>query len=180
MSPARSNASSSRRTRPRPRSGGTCRAPRTAPLSGRDKLLGRMPDQGKATMLGRFTTRRVAAPPITAPEPESAPSTMPLEPAEPVVETPAAQANALLSEKLLDAKVRLHRRLIEEINLPALEKMPQEEVRRQVHALVSQYIVAERLALNARELEDFVTEILDEMMGLGTIEPLLKDPTVND
>jgi pilus assembly protein CpaF len=139
-----------------------------------------MPDQGKATMLGRFTTRRVAAPAITGPEPESAPSSVALEPIEPVTETPAATLSALLSEKLLDAKVRLHRRLIEEINLPALEKMPQEEVRRQVHALVSQYIVAERLALNARELEDFVTEILDEMMGLGPIEPLLKDATVND
>ena len=131
-------------------------------------------------MLGRFTTRRVAAPALAGPEPESAPSTVTLEPIEPVIETPAATLNALLSEKLLDAKVRLHRRLIEEINLPALEKMPQEEVRRQVHGLVSQYIVAERLALNARELEDFVTEILDEMMGLGPIEPLLKDPTVND
>jgi pilus assembly protein CpaF len=139
-----------------------------------------MPDQGKATMLGRFTTRRVAAPAITGPEPESAPSSVALEPIEPLPETPAATLSALLSEKLLDAKVRLHRRLIEEINLPALEKMPQEEVRRQVHALVSQYIVAERLALNARELEDFVTEILDEMMGLGPIEPLLKDATVND
>ena len=131
-------------------------------------------------MLGRFTTRRVAAPALAGPEPESAPSTVTLEPIEPVIETPAATLNALLSEKLLDAKVRLHRRLIEEINLPALEKMPQEEVRRQVHGLVSQYIVAERLALNARELEDFVTEILDEMMGLGPIEPLLKDPTIND
>jgi pilus assembly protein CpaF len=139
-----------------------------------------MPDQGKATMLGRFTTRRVAAPALAGPEPESVPSSVPLEPIEPVVETPAAPLNALLSEKLLDAKVRLHRRLIEEINLPALEKMPQEEVRRQVHGLVSQYVVAERLALNARELEDFVTEILDEMMGLGPIEPLLKDPTVAD
>src|ERR1700719_4125601 len=58
--------------------------------------------------------------------------------------------------------------------------MTEGEVRRQIHAMVSQYAMAERLALNAQELEDFVTEILDEMMGLGPIEPLLKDPTVND
>jgi pilus assembly protein CpaF len=136
-------------------------------------------EEGKTTMLGRFTSRRVVAPALAGPEPESAPSSVVLEPSEPVIEAPAP-LNALLSEKLLDAKVRLHRRLIEEINLPALEKMPQEEVRRQVHGLVSQYVVAERLALNARELEDFVTEILDEMMGLGPIEPLLKDPAIND
>jgi pilus assembly protein CpaF len=53
-------------------------------------------------------------------------------------------------------------------------------VRRQIAALVSQYVLAERIALNAQELEDFVDEIIDEMTGLGPIEPLLKDPSVND
>jgi len=85
-----------------------------------------------------------------------------------------------LRDKLLDAKVRLHRRLIEEINLSAIEKVSEGEVRRQISALVSQYVLAERIALNAQELEDFVDEIIDEMTGLGPIEPLLKDPSVND
>ena len=44
----------------------------------------------------------------------------------------------------------------------------------------SQYVLVERLALNTQELNDFVSEILDEMTGLGPLEPLLKDPTVND
>jgi pilus assembly protein CpaF len=92
----------------------------------------------------------------------------------------AARAHPLLREKLLDAKVRLHHRLIEEINLSALEKMPEEQIRQHVFDLVSKYIVAERLVLNSQELDDFVTEILDEMTGLGSIEPLLKDPTVGD
>jgi pilus assembly protein CpaF len=134
-------------------------------------------------MLGRFTSRRAAVPePVAPPEPQVA---LPPEaaPALAVAEPPAevvAPVNPLLSEKLLDAKVRLHRRLIEEINLSVLEKMPDEEVRRHVHGLVSQYTLAERLALNTQELEDFVAEILDEMTGLGPIEPLLKDPMVND
>src|ERR1043166_8121773 len=134
-------------------------------------------------MLGRFTSRRavVPEPPVAPPEspvalpPEAAPALAVAEPPEVV-----APVNPLLSEKLLDAKVRLHRRLIEEINLSVLEKMPDDEVRRHVHTLVSQYTLAERLALNAQELEDFVGEILDEMTGLGPIEPLLKDPMVND
>ena len=134
-------------------------------------------------MLGRFTSRRAAVPePVAAPEPpmalppEAAPA---LAAAEPPAEA-VAPVNPLLSEKLLDAKVRLHRRLIEEVNLSVLEKMPGEEVRRHVHGLVSQYTLAERLALNTQELEDFVAEILDEMTGLGPIEPLLKDRMVND
>src|SRR5262252_5134122 len=92
----------------------------------------------------------------------------------------AANPNPLLTDKFLDAKVRLHRRLIEEINLSALEKLPEDAMRRHVVQLVSQYIISERLALNAQELADFVSEILDEMVGLGPLEPLLKDPTIND
>ena len=84
------------------------------------------------------------------------------------------------SDKLLDAKVRLHRRLIEEINLSALEKLPEAEIREHVLKLVSQYILVERLALNTKELNEFVSEIFDEMTGLGPLEPLLKDPTIND
>jgi pilus assembly protein CpaF len=134
-------------------------------------------------MLGRFTTRKVAdseLPPVVAEaEPLSFLSELPAI-ASPETAPDTANANPLLSAKLLDAKVRLHRRLIEEINLDALAKLPEDVMRRQIHGLVSQYTLAERLPLNAQELDDFVMEILDEMTGLGPIEPLLKDPTVND
>ena len=150
-------------------------------------------------MAGRFTARRVATtdlPALDAPvsalesvawtvlpeaptepapaEPVPAPSLAPSPPSQPPAASP------LQSEKLLDAKVRLHRRLIEEINLSALEKLPEEEIRRHVQGLVSQYVLVERLALNAQELNNFVSEILDEMTGLGPLEPLLKDPSISD
>jgi len=135
--------------------------------------------------MARFTTRR-AVPDL--PPPDEQPSnlegvswTVFPEP-EPVKERVVAPepANPLLSDKLLDAKVRLHRRLIEEINLSALEKLPEDEMRQHIQQLVTQYIVVERLALNANELNEFVSEILDEMTGLGPLEPLLKDPTISD
>src|SRR3954469_10226082 len=136
-------------------------------------------------MAGRFTARRVVTPDMSAIE-EASPA-----PLESVAWTvlPETQAdpsaapqssNPLLSDKLLDAKVRLHRRLIEEINLSALEKLPEEEIRRHVQQLVAQYVMVERLALNAQELNDFVAEILDEMTGLGPLEPLLKDGSISD
>jgi pilus assembly protein CpaF len=100
--------------------------------------------------------------------------------ASPVSPATLAAPNPLLTDQLLDAKVRLHRRLIEETNLSALEKLPEDEMRKHVLALVTQYIMTERLALNAQELTDFVGEILDEMIGLGPLEPLLKDPSIND
>jgi pilus assembly protein CpaF len=86
----------------------------------------------------------------------------------------------LQDPRFLDAKVRLHRRLIEEMNLTAVEKIPEKEMRRQVHALVSEYVLQERLPLNTDELGKFAEEVFDEMTGLGPIEPLLKDPTVAD
>jgi pilus assembly protein CpaF len=132
-------------------------------------------------MIGRFTARRRPDPEPLADEPASgalAGVSWAVTP-EPVNE-PAPAANPLLSEKLLDAKVRLHRRLIEEINLAALEKLSEEESRQHIQQLVTQYILVERLALNAQELNDFVSEIVDEMTGLGPLEPLLKDPTISD
>src|SRR4029079_10525017 len=135
-------------------------------------------------MVGRFTARRVAAPEPMAVTDEPAPamegvawSVFPeAAAAEPVLQA----SNPLLTDKLLDAKVRLHRRLIEEINLSALEKLPEEEMRGHIKQLVAQYVMVERLALNAHELNDFVTEILDEMTGLGPLEPLLKDGSISD
>ena len=136
-------------------------------------------------MAGRFTMRRVAAPEIVPAAEESVLEQVPWTVLPEVAAEPAAPAapatdNPLLTDKLLDAKVRLHRRLIEETNLSALEKLPEEEIRGHVQQLVSQYVLVERLALNTQELNDFVSEILDEMTGLGPLKPLLKDETVND
>ena len=133
-------------------------------------------------MVGRFTARRAVAPePVVVEQPAGGLegvswTVFPDASTEPV----AAPANPLHTDKLLDAKVRLHRRLIEEVNLSALEKLSEEDIRKHVQQLVTQYILVERLALNAEELNDFVSEILDEMTGLGPLEPLLKDPSIAD
>jgi pilus assembly protein CpaF len=81
---------------------------------------------------------------------------------------------------LLDEKLKLHGRIIDEFNLALLEKLSPEEMRRQVKAYVANYVRAERISLNQKELEEFTTEVLAEMTGFGPIEPLLKDPTIND
>ena len=139
-------------------------------------------------MSSRFSLRRA---PVLASAPETPPETAPVavqstllvptsQPAEPKEKAPPASDNPLLSDKFLDAKVRLHRKLIEEINLSALEKLPEDEMRAHIQQLVTQYIVTERLALNTHELNAFVAEILDEMTGLGPLEPLLKDPSISD
>src|SRR5215216_4578510 len=134
-------------------------------------------------MAGRFTTRRPGSEPLAAAEEPSAALegvSWTVFPEAADAGLPAPNTNPLLSNKLLDAKVRLHRRLIEEINLQALERLTEHEIRAHVQQLVSQYILVERLALNEQELNDFVSEILDEMTGLGPLEPLLKDASISD
>ena len=96
-----------------------------------------------------------------------------------VVDTEYENAE-LLKPKFIDAKVRLHRKLIDELNLSAIEKLSKEELHKQIFDLVTNYILSEKLALNSNELVNFVDEIIDELVGLGPIEPLLKDPSVTD
>ena len=136
-------------------------------------------------MMGRFSALRAARTPPPEPvavlvstnepggtEPASVP-------APPAVQTPASSPT-LLRQSLLDAKVRLHHQLIEELDLAAMEKLQVDQVRPQIHEIVTQFTIRERLALTAQELVEFVSEIIDEMVGLGPLEPLLKDPTVSD
>src|SRR5689334_8836753 len=101
---------------------------------------------------------------------------------------PAAPDNAetvykeLIEDRpaLLDEKLKLHARIIDEFNLTVLEKLPRAELVKQVNAYVANYVRTEKISLNQRELDIFSEEIVDEMTGYGPIEPLLKDPTVTD
>ena len=58
--------------------------------------------------------------------------------------------------------------------------MPREDLVKEVRAYVGEYVRTEKIPLNQRELQAFAEEVVDEMIGFGPIEPLLKDPTIND
>jgi pilus assembly protein CpaF len=81
---------------------------------------------------------------------------------------------------LLDEKVKLHAKIIDEFNLAVLERMPREELVRELRVYVGEHVRTERITLNQRELQAFVEDLVDEMIGFGPIEPLLKDPTITD
>src|SRR5260370_18481697 len=81
---------------------------------------------------------------------------------------------------LLDEKVKIHARIIDEFNLALLERMPREELVRELRVYVGEHVRTERIPLNQRELQAFVEDLVDEMIGFGPIEPLLKDPTVTE
>jgi pilus assembly protein CpaF len=81
---------------------------------------------------------------------------------------------------LLDDKVKIHAKIIDEFNLAVLERMPREEQVKEIRIYVADYVRAEKIPLNQREMQAFVEDLVDEMIGFGPIEPLLKDPTITD
>src|SRR5437764_220096 len=79
-----------------------------------------------------------------------------------------------------DLKVELHQRLIGIINLPALEQMSRAQIEDEVGDIVVEELAKQKHALNHAERKQLVSDVLDELLGLGPLEPLLKDPTITD
>ncbi len=79
-----------------------------------------------------------------------------------------------------DLKGRLHRQVIEALDLSVVAKLDQELLKAELSNLVEKFLEQEPVPLNAKEREQLITEIQWEVMGLGPLEPLLQDPTVND
>ena len=83
-------------------------------------------------------------------------------------------------DKHTDLKVELHQRLLDLINLQALEQMSREQIQDEVGDIVSEELAKQNHALNHAERKQLVGDVLDELLGLGPLEPLLKDPTITD
>jgi pilus assembly protein CpaF len=79
-----------------------------------------------------------------------------------------------------ELKFTLHRKLLDRINLEALSSMAGERVRAEIRAAVAKLVEEERTPLSLVEKDRVIEEILDEVFGLGPLEPLLQDPTVSD
>lgn len=77
-------------------------------------------------------------------------------------------------------KGRIHRQVMEQMNLRILDQLPIEQVRQQIGNLVREMLVKEDLPLNQTERDQISQEVQDEILGYGPIEPLLRDPTVSD
>ena len=78
-----------------------------------------------------------------------------------------------------ELKFTLHRKLLDRINLEALSSMAGERVRAEIRAAVAKLVEEEKTPLSLVEKDRVIEEILDEVFGLGPLEPLLQDPTVS-
>jgi pilus assembly protein CpaF len=84
------------------------------------------------------------------------------------------------TDDYLSLKVDLHRHLVDRFNLASLEQANSEQMRDDIRPVVREYIRASNIALNATEIDNLVSDTADEMLGLGPLEPLLKDDSIAD
>src|ERR1700722_13179587 len=77
-------------------------------------------------------------------------------------------------------KAAIHRKLIQKLNLDRLTEVNRDDVRREVTQILEALVVGESTPMNLQERERLATEVLDEVFGLGPLEPLLADPTISD
>ena len=81
---------------------------------------------------------------------------------------------------LPDIKARIHRKLLSRLNLANLDAVSREEAAAAIREVIQELLSWENIALNVEERDRLGEEILDEIFGLGPLEPLMKDPEVSD
>src|ERR1700722_12627124 len=79
-----------------------------------------------------------------------------------------------------ELKFTIHRKLLDRINLEALSSLAGERARSEIRIAVAKLVDEERTPLSLAEKERVIEEVLDEVFGLGPLEPLLRDPTISD
>ncbi|WP_171209504.1 MULTISPECIES: CpaF family protein [unclassified Ruegeria] len=83
-------------------------------------------------------------------------------------------------ERLGEIKLELHRELLENLNLAALENAAESDLRAEISAIASEVLESRNIILNREDRTQLNKELYDEVTGLGPLETLLQDETVND
>jgi pilus assembly protein CpaF len=84
------------------------------------------------------------------------------------------------SNELQDIKARVHRKLINKLDLSKLENANPADVQNDVKLVIGRILDEENVPLSGLERENVQTDVLNELFGLGPLEPLLADRTISD
>jgi len=84
------------------------------------------------------------------------------------------------SDRWFEIKSQVHHKLLNALTADQLKNLNKDSVRGQIGAVVERLILDEALPITLAEREKLIEEVLDEVFGLGPLEPLLKDPTITD
>ncbi|WP_179379188.1 CpaF family protein [Jannaschia marina] len=114
-----------------------------------------------------------AAAPASAPAPKPKPAPKPAAPE-------ASDKDLKRRERIEELKTEMHHRLLDNLNLSAIEKADPTALRSEIVSITSEELSELGVVLGREDRDTLNSELFDEVMGLGPLEPLLKDESVND
>ena len=126
------------------------------------------------------TAANSARPATPVPAPKPGISRPAVAPARPPAEAIAADKEKKRKERLGELKQELHKRLLDNLNLAALEQASEANLKIEIAAIAAEALEEMAVALSKEDRTTLNQELYDEVMGLGPLEPLLKDESVND
>ena len=84
------------------------------------------------------------------------------------------------ADRYFELKSQIHRKLIGVLNLDRVSSIPKDRVRSEIGRVVERLLDEERVPMTTAEQTKIVEEVLDEVLGLGPLETLLKEPSISD
>src|ERR671912_1860725 len=100
--------------------------------------------------------------------------------ARPTIAPAPRPAAAAPRQQYLELRANVHRKLLGRLNLEALAQTDRSRAESEIRALLSQLLSEEATPISLSERESLFSEVLDDVFGLGPLEPLLRDPSISD
>jgi len=100
--------------------------------------------------------------------------------AAPNVAAAVSPVQATVRHQYLELRASVHRKLLGRLNLEALAHVERAKAESEIRTLLAQLLSEESTPLSLAERETLFAEVLDDVFGLGPLEPLLRDPTISD
>jgi pilus assembly protein CpaF len=98
----------------------------------------------------------------------------------PTPSRPGAASAVRASDRTFELKSQIHRKLISVLNLDRVSSLPKDRLRAEIGRVVEKLLDDERVPMTAIEQNKIIEEVLDEVLGLGPLETLLKEPSISD
>jgi len=92
----------------------------------------------------------------------------------------AANVSATRISQLQDLKTRIHRKMVDRLDLSNIDSLDRDTLQKQIRDVVVELCDEENALLNHQERERLIAEVMDETFGLGPLEVLLADPAITD
>ncbi len=89
-------------------------------------------------------------------------------------------APARTADRYFELKSEIHKKLIQSLNMERVSSIPKDRLRAEIGRVVERILDDERVPMTTAEQNKIIEEILDEVLGLGPLEPLLKEPSISD